>query len=147
MAGKVTVACKWPNGVVLKVFDFIDIEENHAGGTRTIKQAVQRGKTVYLNGYLKPNKGQIQQPAQAAFYEMTHGVDEDFMKLWMQQNRESDLVRNKIILVQGGPVENIKSAVKEMEKQRCGVEPLDPKNLPSVVRAVSTFNKQDEARH
>lgn len=139
-SGKVVVACKWPSGLELRVYNYIEVDEDYPGGTRKIRRAMQRGDAVHLNGYLKPNKGKIQQPAQQAFYELTHSIDEDFMKAWWQQNKDSDLVKNEIVMF--GSIDEIKSRIRTNELRRCGVEPLDPANLPSVVRAISTFQKR-----
>lgn len=144
MGNKITVACKLPRGLWLRVYGFVETQESvMGGGTRLAKKAVQKGDRIHINGYLKPN-AKVQQPSQEASYAVTQGVDEDFMKLWESQREEGDpLVKDKIII--WAHPDKIEGLIRENSKRRSGFEALDPEKLPSVAKGVSSFDGKKAA--
>lgn len=132
-AKTVTVACKHPAGLLLRLFDLEDgTEPVLGGGSRAIKVPVQKGETVRINGPAVPFG---KQPGYYVFggYALTPNIDADFMTRWMKDNADHPLVKNNLIFVRGS--ENVaKDQAKEQAGVLSGLEPLavsmDP-NAPS----------------
>lgn len=139
MAGTVTVACKLPHGLVLRLFDMVDYDEAQSGGGfKTVKRAFPRDKTVTLNGYLTPHRfAEIQPAAPNSSYALTHGVDKDFFDEWMRQNASLAAVQNKLIFA-NEKQDSVNGMVRDNKARRCGMEPIDRDKLP---RGVQTFKK------
>lgn len=133
---KVTVACKLPHGLVLRVFEFEETQEPvMGGGTRTAKRAVQRGPRVVINGNATdrgPNprlKQVVDGTGANPGYALTHNVDKDFFDAWLKQNADSDVVVNKLIFAASQP-DRVADKAREMVAIKSGLEPVDPANLP-----------------
>lgn len=132
MAGTVTIACKMPNGLILRLFKMVEgTELVLGGGTRKIRKAVDTGQQVTINGAAsridRAPKHQI-----VGGYGLTHGVDADFWAAWRSQNDDSDLVRNHIIFAHGAVEDAIAEATEKAEV-RSGLEPLDRLKMPKGV--------------
>jgi len=130
--GKVVVCCKLPSGLRLRVFQMIDQNEATPLGMKSIKIAQQIGQDVLVKGSGRHDGlsdmryGNAPVPNTATFgYGLTHGVDEDFWNLWLEQNNQSDLVKNRLIFALPD-VDNVTAFAREHEKQRSGLEPIDP---------------------
>lgn len=138
MAGTVTVALKYPHGIIMRVFDMKDVEEPlPGGGTKTVQRGTPRNKTIKINGYLEKYDPSLPPAARGSSYALTHGVDKDFFDQWMKQNHDNYLVENDLIFA--GENENaVKGKIKENEKRKCGLEPIDRDKLP---RGISQFKK------
>jgi hypothetical protein len=137
----VTVMCKTPNGLVLRLFRMEDYSVPiPAGGSRNEKRAVQDGDAVVVNGYAAP-AGMTpwhKQPVEGG-YAMTRNVDRVFWEKWLSQNQDLDAVKNKLIFA----VPNRDAAVdqaNEQEKVWDGLQPLeqqdDPRNPKPMNRSV-----------
>ena len=128
----VTIGCKLPHGIILRLFDLVDKVETTPAGSRTVKEAVELPQRVVLNGFSHPQnaapKCLIVEGAA-----ITNGVDKDFWELWLLQNKDSDLVKNKMIWAheKGGQAE---AEAKDRKSQRSGLERLDPSKLPSKIK-------------
>lgn len=142
MAGTVTVACKLPNGVILRGFNFeMRAEQVMGGGTRDVKVAVDGGQRVVINGMATaPNSQRLDmagaQVSIVSGFALTHGVDADLWENWLSMNKDSDMVRNGLIFAQGKPLD-ARSQAREHREQKSGMEPmarLDPRPDGSVER-------------
>lgn len=60
---------------------------------------------------------------------LTFGVDADVFARWLEQNKDSDLVRKGLVFAQAKQAD-VEAQAKEHRKERTGLEPIDPKNLP-----------------
>lgn len=128
MAGEtVTVACKIPNGLHLRVFKMVDAQEPVSGGTRTVKRAQQDGDTVFVRGPAVPF-GQALQNAIAG-YALTSGIQAEFWAKWLEQNKDHDAVRNGLIFA-STKGDEVRGWAKEGERVRSGLEPLQQKDDP-----------------
>lgn len=133
----VTVACKLPNGLVLQCFDWIDVPQPGPGGVRNVKEAVRVGPRYIVRGNRIPfgvmpdfrmtdaNNG----------YALTTNIPEDFWDKWLEQNKDADYVRNKLVFAHRRQVDVIAEA-HENQKRKSGLEPIDPVRPP--VRQVGT---------
>lgn len=145
MAGSVTVtvACKLPHGLILRLYDMVDFDEPAAGGGyRTIKRAQPRPGQVVIKGYLSRYRGASIQPlAESSSYALTHGVDKDFFDRWLVDNKDNPAVVNKLIFASDKP-ETVQGIAREHAKVRTGLEPINPSRLP---RGIETATKKEAA--
>lgn len=139
----VTVACKLPHGLVLRLYDMEDNDEPiMGGGFKTVKRAVQRGdEQVVLNGYLVPDSADEdaregrERVGGRLGYALTHGVDREFFEEWMKQNASIPAVKNHLIFA-AARAADAKDAAKEKRGLRNGFEPIDPDKPPQVSRTL-----------
>lgn len=95
---KITVGCKFPHGLFLKLFKLEDTNEAVAGGGfRSVKKAVQYGPTIRINGPIHAF-GQVSKHRVEGGYALTENVDADFFRQWREDNADSDLVKNNVII-------------------------------------------------
>ncbi len=128
MAATVTVACKVSAGLVLRVYEMTEGSEPVlGGGSRTVQVARMKGEPVTLRG---PAMRFGQNKSLYGGYALTHGVDAEFWETWLKQNAESALVINRQVFAHEKQDAVEKRAVDNKDA-RTGLEPLDPKNLPS----------------
>lgn len=120
----VTVACKIPNGLILRLFKMIDTQEPmFGGGFRKVKVAQQVGETYEIKGPALPKE------ARAIFapggYALTTNIPKAFFEEWLKQNHDHEAVVRKLIFAQA----DRDDAVAQAEEQagiRSGLEPLNP---------------------
>lgn len=126
-----TVACKHPGGLVLQLFDWAEATEIGPAGPRTVRVARKTGAPIIVKGPAKSffdadHRRGIDFDLEGG-YALTPGVPAEFWRLWLEQYRTSDLVRNKVVFA-ADPT-SAKSWAREHEKLRSGFEPIDPANL------------------
>ncbi len=121
----VTVACKVPNGLILRVFDMVDRDVPVlGGGVKTVKEAQVRGSSIKVLGPAAPF-GQLPRAPIAGGYALTHGVDQAFFTEWLKQNAESELVKNGLIFAHE-KADYLTKQAQEKEAVTSGLEPLKP---------------------
>lgn len=148
-AKTVTVGCKSPNGLLLRIFKEEEVTEATQSGPKTFKQSFPDDKagTVEIKGYGGAAFGIKQDHRIIGQYALTHNVDADFMRKWMEQNQDSDLVKNKLIFIQADEAD---AAAQGIEQKGIwdGLHPLrmgDPtKKDPRVPRKLKTYTKKDK---
>jgi hypothetical protein len=127
----VTVASKLPMDFVLKLYTWATRSELvMGGGTREVRvaEAARGAKHFVVQGNSwAQNKGAHQQIVGG--FAITHGIPKAFWEQWIEQNRESDIVVNGMLFAHGETASTIAEA-KEKEKEKSGLERLDPNNLP-----------------
>lgn len=142
MSTTVTVACKLPHGLVLRLHTMEDVNEPTAGGGfRKVKRAQVVGEPVTIKGYSRRFDRRTEQAPAAisSSYALTYGVDADFFKKWLDQNKDLDAVKNNLIWAHGEP-DMVEGFIKEHEAQKSGFEPIDPNNLP---RGIQAYRKEE----
>lgn len=123
----VTVACKVPMGLVLKLYKKTRQHEPvMGGGSREIDAYVpdHSQRTYIIHGNSHPqDKSPIAQIADS--FALTHGIPKAFWDAWLEQNLESDMVRNGLIFahVEGA---SVAAEAREKASERSGLERLDP---------------------
>lgn len=119
---KVTVACKLPHGLRLRLFKMVDGHENVSGNNvRTIKRAEQVGGDVVIKG-VAVEFGKDR--ALTGGYALTPGVDKAFFDEWLKQNAEHDAVKNHMIFA-AGTRDAVEGEAEDHAKDKSGQEPLD----------------------
>lgn len=125
----VTVACKLPHGLVLRVFDFVTRHEPvMGGGTREVKIAFARAETVTVKGNAVAY-GRVPNWVIEEGCGLTPGVNKEFWEKWVEQNADHAAVRAGLIFA----YERHEAAVSEARNRhalKSGLEPLDPQKLP-----------------
>ena len=131
MPGTVVVACKWPSGLVLRLFDIVPVlYDVQGGGKREVMEAQLRpgGKVVTVNGPAAPFGRMPKGPVEGG-YVLTFGVDADFFAEYVRQNKDTDLIKNRILFGFAKEADAIAEA-RKLETVRTGVEPVDPDRPP-----------------
>lgn len=124
-AKRITVACKYPHGLILRIFKFEKIDVPSPGGLRQETQPVQIGEQVKINGPVAPTgKDSIHETAGG--FALTHGVDAEFFAEWMRQNANSDLVKNGIIW-SASDRNSARDRAEDHKATRTNIEPLNMK--------------------
>lgn len=145
-AKTVTVACKIPSGLVLQLCEEQDRSEAvMGGGVKNFKQFFKVGEKVTLNGFSVPRGPDFDadnvQPVAGGFG-LTYGVNAEFFRKWMEQNKDSDMVRNKLIFAHEKP-EYVRDKAKERQADvLSGLEPLKQAGDPRAPRGVRTAEKE-----
>jgi hypothetical protein len=129
----VTVACKLPHGVILRVFDWEEFDEPMRDGT--IRRG-RRGKLIpdlqfTVRGTWLGSAGQAYNERNGAVaellpggYALTTGCPKEIWDRWHDQNEMSLLVQNKIIFAHAThSTVSIESA--KLRAVTSGLEPLD----------------------
>ena len=130
----VTVACKLPHGLTLRIFDMEEYDEPLMGavGRRTTKLAKELQQRYVLNGFSHP---QIRAPKHQIVegFALTHRIPLDFWERWLSQNKDSMLVKNGLIFAHEKAADAEDEAT-EKKTVRSNLERLDPDNLPKGIQ-------------
>lgn len=133
MAGKVSIGCKLPHGLVLRVFNMIERDVPvMGGGSRTERIAEQRAETATINGW---SHAQNAAPNCTIIggYALTDNVDKDLWDLWLSQNKNSDMVKNGLIFA-NEKSDSVVGKAKDGANIRSGLERLDPTKIGGRVK-------------
>ena len=125
----VTVCCKLPNGMRLRVYGFGERHEPVlGGGTRAVRQAFPMGDEVVIAGWSHP-QNRAPENQIVAGYAVTHGVDAQFWEQWLEQNKDAEFVTKGLIFAHAQAQSAIDKA-KDGAKIKSGLERLDPSKMP-----------------
>lgn len=131
---KVTVACKLPHGLVLRLFRMEEEAELvMGGGTRMRKVARPTGEQVVLHGNAVPF-GTIPMHRIIGGYALTEGVDKDFFDAWLEQNKSAAYVRNGLVFAYE-KAEATEGRARENASRLSGLEPLNKDGDPRVPKS------------
>ena len=131
----VTVACKVPNGLVLRAFKMY--EEHEAvmgGGSRKFEMARTAGDPFKVNGPAPMSA--MPQFDMPGGYALTPNVPADLWAAWLEANKDSAMVKNKLIFATATPEAASKQA-KEQESVKSNLEPLDVSTVTKNGREVN----------
>lgn len=120
----VVVACKHPPGIIMQVYrrEEYDVPVL-GGGTRKESRAVAVGKSIKIHGPAVPF-GQTPAFVISGGYALTANVPAELAQKWLEQNKESDLVKNDVLFIAGSS-ESAEKQAKEQKSVRSGLERLD----------------------
>ncbi len=145
---QVYVGCKLPNGAILRLFRWIDDR-----GTPKDKNTGEREKIAIVdcdsNG--KPKEARLRGPALrfgaqprfiiAGGYAITP-IDADFWEKWVEQNKGSSLIDNKLIFAMDTQHAAEQEALNSADV-KSGFEPIDPTAPPSKAHKHITLGTAD----
>lgn len=135
MSRTVTIACKQPNGLTLRVHDMVDADEPvMGGGMKTVKRAVPIGDRVKINGTAAPF-GKRSNVEIVGGYALTRNVPADFWNRWQAENKDSPLIRNHILFAHTSAAK-LRGQAVEQEEVRSGLEPILPDGDPRTPKGV-----------
>lgn len=142
----VTVACKLPNGLVLRNYEMVDFDEPIlGGGKKTTKRAIAKGEPFTINGTAL-NKGDRPEYLIVGGYALTPGVPKDLFDAWLKANKDSKLVKSNLIFA--NPTENdARDESKEKKAIRSGLEPIVPNSdsrIPRGPQKITTAETKEE---
>jgi hypothetical protein len=146
-ATTVTVACKLPHGLILRLFKMNETEVPVlGGGTRMEKVAEQVGDVVEIKGYAVPFGAErdFSLVGGKTGFALTPGVNKDFFDEWLRQNKDHPAVVSGLVFA--SPSESrAKDEAKDKRTMRNGQEPIDPDNPPQVSKRlkVKKFDRKD----
>lgn len=119
----VIVACKLPAGIYMQGYEMKEVQEQTPLGFRPVQQAVPKGPQIKINGNGAP-QGAIANGLVDGGYALTYNVPADTARAWMEANKHSDMVRNKLIFI----ADKAESAVAQSKNNhaiKSGLERLD----------------------
>lgn len=146
----VTVACKFPCGVVLQLdYETPFYEETRDGRIKRIRYD-KRGPTYTVRGPAEPNgqtpKG-YRRPITEGGFALTHNIPRDFWDEWFRQNKDTKLVTSGLIFACPKP-DDTHGLARDGEHLRSGLEPINPdgdprkpKSLNPMVGSVETAER------
>ncbi|MBI1213631.1 MAG: hypothetical protein GC190_19405 [Alphaproteobacteria bacterium] len=142
----VVVGCKVPNGLILRTFTPIDVNEPvMGGGTRAAKVSQDDGVRVALRGPATET-GKANRVPVIGGYALNRNVPADFMEKWLAQNQGSALVHNRQIIVHE-QADSVEAIADEHEDMRSGLEPMaqdgDPRRPRRSNPALSEIQRDD----
>ena len=140
----VTVACKLPNGLILQLWDMVNVFEAGPGGGRSVPQARPRENARYVVRGNRLPHGVIpdfQMTANNNGYALTPDIPEDFWNEWLEQNKGASYVVNKLVFA-CRKMADVRAIADENQGRKSGLEPIDPANVP--MRQVATDEKTAE---
>lgn len=139
----VTIACKMPNGLILRLFDMIDGSEPvMGGGTRSVKVAQEVSERVVIHGFSHPQNA-APKALIVGGYALTSGVSKEFWDRWLKDNANTAIVKNRLIFAHEKQ-DNTKAEAREKKETRSGLERLDPKKLPKGIQRSDLMPKVAE---
>jgi hypothetical protein len=129
----VTIGCKWPNGIVMRLYDVIEETINVNGSMVKEKRAILREDCpeFVLNGFsidLGQMAGGI--PPEHAIvggFGLTFGIPKDFAEEWFKQNSQLAAVKSGLIFMEDSE-NRARGHAREYAKLQSGVQPIDPSN-------------------
>ena len=131
-AETVTVACKLPHGLILRIFKMHDTNESvMGGGSRVVKVAHPLEKTHVIAGFSHPQNA-APKAAMTEGFALTPNIDKEFWDIWIAQNADSDMVKNGLIFAHVKPADT-NAESREKKDTRSGLERLDTTKLPKGV--------------
>jgi hypothetical protein len=138
---KVTVACKIGVGYFnLQLCKMQEKFEQNPQGGRVVKESVRTGNVVQLRGTAYPAgvvpKGFPDRPEIVHGAALNHGIDEDFMDAWSEQNKLNPIVMNQLVFYHRDP-SHVRAKAAELTSQRSGLEPIDPSNDKRITRSTN----------
>ena len=143
----VYVGCKLPNGIILQLCAEEEYREPVMGGGTIVSKRYRRLPETYtLNGcsidLARVAAGEVPHLIVGGAG-ITPGIPRDFWEKWLEANKHSHLVRNKIVFAQRDEM-SARSRAVELKDVRSGLEPIDPENPGSTspdVRRIATGTK------
>jgi hypothetical protein len=122
--GKVTVACKHPPGIIIRAFEWKEEPVPvFGGGVKIEKVARPTGDQVVIHGPASPF-GVLPQVAVVGGYALTPDVDQEIWEIWLEQNKNSDLVKKHQIHAYAQP-DKAAGWAKEHGSVRSGLEGIN----------------------
>ena len=134
----VTVCCKLPNGIELRVFDVMEQREVTSAGVMVTKIGVQRGRSYFVAGPAHETNKPAGVPIFGG-YALTRGIPAAFWDLYCEQNKGAPFLAggehgDQPLLFAASRPKYAADRARDLKGTRSGMEPLnvksDPRNPP-----------------
>jgi hypothetical protein len=127
---KVTVASKLPFKLELQVCSKRVVQAKHQGQAWREEEYYKSGPIAIINGTSYPNgsslpEGMPPKPQMATGFALTFGVDADLFSAWLEENKDSAMVKNHLVFA-FEKVDAVKGTAKEHKAVDSGLEALRP---------------------
>ncbi|HEY6030503.1 MAG TPA: hypothetical protein VIU44_08070 [Gaiellaceae bacterium] len=148
----VTVACKFPPGILIRGFrKKTRTVQVLGGGQRDESFFEPDGREVMIYGNARPHGGEYRTRVVAGFA-LTQNVPKDLWDDWRAANKDLPAVKNGLIFAYGSTALAADAAkAPDNRKLRSGLEPLDPKGDPRRPRPlnnrVGEITTRDDVTH
>lgn len=147
-SGTVYVGCRLPHGLLLQLTKAYEQKENVlGGGVRTFTIHRRVGEKIKLNG-IALGKGERPRFTLANGAAITK-VPADFWAQWLEQNADSDVVKNQLVFAQSSE-DSTRANARELKKEKTGFEPINPsvdskgRAIDPRMKGVKPVKKNDE---
>jgi hypothetical protein len=126
------------------LFKPVEKPETGSHGTRLVTVYEATGEEMLIKGPAYDPKGRTPDHLDAATgaFALTHGIPRAFWEAWLEQNKDSDLVKSRhLFACAEGDDASIKAETKDLQSHKTGLEPLivdsDPRKMdPRIQRDV-----------
>jgi hypothetical protein len=139
----VTVACKIPNGLLLRTFHWETEKENTLHGYVDTPVAKEDPEKYHVKGPALPWGVKPQFNIEGG-YALTPGIPKSFWEKWAEQNADFDAFKNGLVFAVP-TLNEARAEAKGMAKVKSGLEPVDPDNLPAEFKKIKTAVNNDDA--
>jgi hypothetical protein len=142
----VTVACKLPHGLVLRIHEPVETEiPVMGGGVKVERHFKPTGREFTVAGNAHPQNEAPIAPIASGFA-LTHGVPKDLWDKWLEQNRLLPAVVNGLIFAHEHSAKS-RDEAKEKIGVKSGLERINPNELPNLSprHKITTHDKTEAA--
>lgn len=125
----VTVGCKMPHGLVLRLQRKEKVRYPVMGGgfkEEDEYRPLPNSPVITIHGTDVPH-GQAPRCLIVHGYAMTSGVPKEFFELWLEQNKDLDAVVNGMIIANES-LEDVKAEAQDNRDVKSGLEAINPKS-------------------
>jgi hypothetical protein len=124
MPGTLTVGCKIPMGLQLRLFRMVERSEPQpGGGYRMAPSAMVYGEPVFINGCAYAANAPLPEYPIIGEAGLTFGVDADFFAEWLKQNADAEVVKKGLIFAH---IKDTAGLARESAGKKSGMERLNP---------------------
>lgn len=137
----VVVGCKVPVGLALQLFRKTQVPEPVQGGGVRITDRYDRfGEVIEVRGPAYPEgpapKGYPRRPVIIGGYAITRDVPANFWDEWLEQNKDTELVKSRQIIAWAS-ADDVKAEAQENRTRTSGLEPLNQDGDPRMSRPLN----------
>ncbi len=139
----VTVACKLPNGLWLRVFEWEEFDEPmYGGGFKRNKRSIETGRYM-VRGPAHPQQKAPTVALQSG-YALTPGIPKEFWDKWLHDNRKTPMVEKGLIFAHENK-QRVRDMAKDNKDVKTGLERIDPEKLPKKLLMADEIKESVEA--
>jgi hypothetical protein len=126
---KVTVASKLPFKLEMQCCSKRVVQQKHQGQAWREEVFFKSGPSHITNGIAYPSgtvpEGMPPPPQLATGFALTHDVDKDLFDAWMEENKDSAMVKNRLVFA-FEKIDSVKDKAKNYRSLDSGLGPLTP---------------------
>jgi hypothetical protein len=143
---KVIVACKIGVPYInLQLCEMVTVREESLSGAREVKQARRTGSVVRIRGTAYPRGAMPSEfpapPVIVGGAALNYGIDKNWFDQWIEQNKRSSFVTNRLIFAHESE-DKVRGQAREEASILSGLEPINPKKDPRI-KAFARPNREE----